>query len=95
TTTPWTLPANTGICVHPDFDYLLLQTGSEKYVIAKGLLESVAAELGWTDWKVLKEFKGKDIERAVCRHPFFERDSLVINGRHVTLEAGTGCVHTA
>ncbi|HEX3011460.1 MAG TPA: isoleucine--tRNA ligase [Syntrophomonadaceae bacterium] len=95
TTTPWTLPANTGICVHPDFDYVLLKVNNEKYVVARGLLESVAAELGWKSWEIIKEFKGKDIERAVCKHPFFERDSLVILGRHVTLEAGTGCVHTA
>ncbi|MGI5920687.1 MAG: isoleucine--tRNA ligase [Syntrophomonadaceae bacterium] len=95
TTTPWTLPANTGICLHPDFDYGLVEVAGEKYVIAKGLLEKVASEIGWTSYQVLKEFKGQDIERAVCRHPFFDRDSLVILGQHVTLEAGTGCVHTA
>ena len=95
TTTPWTLPANTGICLHPEFDYILLQTNGEKYVMAKGLLETVVAELAWTDYKVLKEFRGEELERAVCRHPFFDRDSLVVLGTHVTLEAGTGCVHTA
>jgi isoleucyl-tRNA synthetase len=95
TTTPWTLPANTGISVHPDFDYVLVMVENEKYVVAKGLLEAVAGELGWSNPEILKEFKGKDIDRAICRHPFFERDSLVVNGRHVTLEAGTGCVHTA
>ncbi|MEN6327699.1 MAG: isoleucine--tRNA ligase [Syntrophomonas sp.] len=95
TTTPWTLPANMGISLHPDFDYVLLEVNSEKYVIAKGLLETVAAELGWSSWQILKEFKGKNLERAVCRHPFFDRDSLIILGGHVTLDAGTGCVHTA
>jgi isoleucyl-tRNA synthetase len=95
TTTPWTLPANTGICLHPEFDYILLQVNGEKYVMAKGLLETVAAELGWTDYQVVKEFKGEELERAVCRHPFFDRDSLLVLGDHVTLEAGTGCVHTA
>jgi isoleucyl-tRNA synthetase len=95
TTTPWTLPANAGICLHPDFDYILLETGGEKYVIARGLLEAVAAELEWSDYKISKQFKGRELERAVCRHPFFARDSLVVLGTHVTLDAGTGCVHTA
>jgi len=95
TTTPWTLPANTGICLHPDFDYVLVQVGEEKYVVAKELLKSVATEVGWGEYNILDEFKGKTLERAVCKHPFFERDSLVILGEHVTLEAGTGCVHTA
>ena len=95
TTTPWTLPANTGISLHPEFDYLLLQVENEKYVIAKGLLENVAAEAGWEHYTIIKEFKGSELERAVCRHPFFDRDSLLILGEHVTLEAGTGCVHTA
>ncbi len=95
TTTPWTLPANTGISLHPDFDYVLVQVNNEKYVIARGLLETVAAEAGWGSYCILNEFKGSALERAVCQHPFFDRDSLVILGEHVTLEAGTGCVHTA
>ncbi len=95
TTTPWTLPANTGISLHPDYEYLLLLVNGEKYVLAKGLLENVAAQLNWSSYEILKEFKGRELERAVCKHPFMERDSLVILGRHVTLEAGTGCVHTA
>ncbi|WP_054695784.1 isoleucine--tRNA ligase [Syntrophomonas palmitatica] len=95
TTTPWTLPANTAICVHPEYDYVLLEAGTEKYVAAKGLLETVASALGWNEYKIIAEFKGKTLERAVCRHPFFERDSLIILGEHVTLDAGTGCVHTA
>ncbi|MGS0764746.1 isoleucine--tRNA ligase [Syntrophomonas curvata] len=95
TTTPWTLPANTGISLHPDFDYIVLKANKEKYVIARGLLETVAAELDWADYKIIKQFKGKEAERAVCRHPFFARDSLVVLGAHVTLDAGTGCVHTA
>ncbi|HNX92500.1 MAG TPA: isoleucine--tRNA ligase, partial [Syntrophomonas sp.] len=95
TTTPWTLPANTGISLHPDYEYVLVEVNGEKYVLAKGLLESVSAQLIWSEVNILKEFRGKELERAVCRHPFMERDSLVILGRHVTLEAGTGCVHTA
>ncbi|HWP98027.1 MAG TPA: isoleucine--tRNA ligase [Syntrophomonadaceae bacterium] len=95
TTTPWTLPANTGISLHPEFEYVLVQVGEEKYLLAKGLLEQVAAELGWTSYPILAEYKGKSLERAVARHPFIDRDSLVILGEHVTLEAGTGAVHTA
>lgn len=95
TTTPWTLPANMGIAVHPEFDYIVVAANDEKYIVAKGLLEEVAARMGWSGYQILKEFKGEQIDRAVCRHPFIERDSLVVLGRHVTLEAGTGCVHTA
>lgn len=95
TTTPWTLPANVAISLHPDFDYAEVQVQNDKYVIAQGLLEKVSAELGWETPVILKKFKGQELERVLCRHPFFERDSLVVMGEHVTLEAGTGCVHTA
>ena len=95
TTTPWTLPANTGISLHPDYEYVLVEVNGEKYILAKGLLESVQGQMNWNQVTILKEFRGKELERAVCRHPFMERDSLLILGRHVTLEAGTGCVHTA
>ncbi|MGR6835653.1 isoleucine--tRNA ligase [Syntrophomonas erecta] len=95
TTTPWTLPANTGIAVHPDFEYVIVQVEEEKYVVAKGLLEQVASDLDWNNYKIIEEFKGRKLERAICHHPFFDRDSLIILGEHVTLEAGTGCVHTA
>ncbi|MDR1159751.1 MAG: isoleucine--tRNA ligase, partial [Syntrophomonadaceae bacterium] len=95
TTTPWTLPANTAVALHPDYDYVLVKVENEKYLIAQGLLENVSAELEWNGPKILKKFKGRDLERIVCRHPFIDRDSLVVLGEHVTLEAGTGCVHTA
>lgn len=95
TTTPWTLPANTAVCLHPEFTYLLIAVNGEEYVLAQGLLENVAQELGWTNYKIEAEFKGEQLERIMLRHPFIERDSLVILGEHVTLDAGTGCVHTA
>ncbi|MDD4801855.1 MAG: isoleucine--tRNA ligase [Syntrophomonas sp.] len=95
TTTPWTLPANLGICLHPEYDYVLVQVNGEKFILAKGLLSSVAAEMDWKDYQIVGEYKGKQMERVICRHPFIDRDSLVILGEHVTLEAGTGCVHTA
>ncbi|WP_218090619.1 isoleucine--tRNA ligase [Paenibacillus solanacearum] len=95
TTTPWTLPANLGISVHPDFDYALVEAAGKKYVLAQGLLEAASKEIGWTDVKVLSTLKGSELEHVLCRHPFYDRTSLVMVGEHVTLEAGTGCVHTA
>ncbi len=95
TTTPWTLPANTGICLHPEFDYVLVEVNQEKYVVAQGLLENMAEDIGWDKYQVIKKFKGQELEEAVCQHPFVDRDSIVICGEHVTLEQGTGCVHTA
>lgn len=95
TTTPWTLPANLGISLHPEFDYALVETGGKKYVLAQGLLESASKEIGWTDVKVLSTIKGSELEHVLCKHPFYDRTSLVMVGDHVTLDAGTGCVHTA
>ncbi|OUM87740.1 MAG: isoleucine--tRNA ligase [Bacillus thermozeamaize] len=97
TTTPWTLPANLAVAVHPDFTYVLVQAGEEQYVIAEGLLSQVQAAIGWEQVEVKRKFPGKQLEGVVCRHPFadYQRDSLVILGEHVTLDAGTGCVHTA
>ena len=95
TTTAWTLPANLAICLHRDFDYVLVGAGAERYLLAEDLLEEVAAELGGENWKVLRCFKGAELEGVICRHPFIERESPLILGDHVTLEQGTGCVHTA
>lgn len=95
TTTPWTIPANLGIAVHPFFSYVVVQTERGKIVLAKELAEDVLEELGLTNQGILGEYKGSDFEGIVCTHPLMKRDSLVILGDHVTLEAGTGCVHTA
>lgn len=95
TTTPWTLPANLGISLHPDFDYALVEADGRKFVLAQGLLEAAAKQIGWSEVKPLASFKGSELEYVLCRHPFYDRTSLVMTGEHVTLEAGTGCVHTA
>ena len=95
TTTPWTLPANAAICLHPEFEYLLLRTGRESYLVARELKDNFLTAAGLAEAEVLKEFKGADLEKVVCRHPFVDRESLLILGDHVTLEQGTGCVHTA
>ncbi len=96
TTTPWTLPANLAIALHPDFVYQLIQIGKEKLLLAKELITSTLEACGGTgEYQVLQEFKGRELEGLLCRHPFMDRDSVVILGEHVTLEQGTGCVHTA
>jgi isoleucyl-tRNA synthetase len=95
TTTTWTLPGNLAICLGPDFEYSVVRAGDEYYIVATELAESVmkAAKIG--SWEVCAKFKGADMEYMVARHPFYDRTSLVIVGDHVTLDIGTGCVHTA
>jgi isoleucyl-tRNA synthetase len=95
TTTAWTLPANLGISLHPDFEYVVVEVDGKKYVLAQGLLETASKEIGWADVQVLSTFKGSELEFVTCQHPFYDRESLVMVGEHVTLEAGTGAVHTA
>ncbi|QKY68968.1 isoleucine--tRNA ligase [Lentibacillus sp. CBA3610] len=95
TTTPWTIPANLGIAVHPELEYAVVAVGGEKYVIAHELLETITEELEWEDPEVVKTFKGEEADKVVAKHPFYDRDSLVMLGEHVTTDAGTGCVHTA
>lgn len=95
TTTPWTLPANLGICVHPNLEYSVLQVGAERYVVASELVKQVAKTLGFEEYEVVKTLKGKELDTIVAEHPIYGRDSLVMLGDHVTTDAGTGCVHTA
>ena len=95
TTTPWTLPANQGISVNPAYTYVVVEANGRKFVVAKDLLDTVATELEWTEPQVLKEIAGQELENMTAQHPFYDRESLVILGDHVTLDAGTGLVHTA
>ncbi|MDR3277829.1 MAG: isoleucine--tRNA ligase [Oscillospiraceae bacterium] len=95
TTTIWTLPGNLAICLNPDFEYAFVKAGGETYIIADGLAESVCRTAGITEYTITGKVFGRDLERLTARHPFYDRESLVILGGHVTLEAGTGCVHTA
>ncbi len=96
TTTPWTIPSNQAITLHPDFDYVVVETDGVKMVMAEELVDNVMKITGIEDYSVIsKPFKGQELEGKKCRHPFEDRDSLLILGRHVTLEQGTGCVHTA
>lgn len=95
TTTPWTLPANLAIALHPNLDYVVVNVNDKKYIIGEELLEKVATKLEWADYTITKKFKGIEADRLVAKHPFYDRDSLIIVGDHVTTEDGTGLVHTA
>lgn len=95
TTTTWTLPANVAICVGPNFEYSLVKSGDEFYVMATDLVDAAMADRGTTDYETVGVIQGSELEYMKTQHPFIDRTSLVIVGDHVTLESGTGCVHTA
>lgn len=95
TTTTWTLPANVAICVGPDFEYSLIKSGDEYYVMATDLAATAMEAKGVSDYETLGVIRGSELEYMKTQHPFIDRTSLVIVGDHVTLESGTGCVHTA
>ncbi|MBC1499528.1 isoleucine--tRNA ligase [Listeria weihenstephanensis] len=95
TTTPWTIPANMGITVNPDLEYVLVAVNGEKYVVAEALFAGLREKLEWENAEVIKTVRGSELDRVVTKHPFYDRDSLVMNGEHATAEAGTGAVHTA
>lgn len=94
TTTPWTLPANQAVSVHPDFDYVLLKTPRGLLIVADELKQSCLQRYE-LNGEVLATCKGKQLEHLVLQHPFESRTVPIICGKHVTLEAGTGLVHTA
>ncbi|EKD45186.1 MAG: isoleucyl-tRNA synthetase, partial [uncultured bacterium] len=95
TTTPWTLPANEAISVHPDCEYALVTVNHHAYIVADALVQAVMTRLGLSDYKIISKTLGKNCENIVVQHPFLDRQVPIILGEHVTMEAGTGCVHTA
>jgi isoleucyl-tRNA synthetase len=95
TTTPWTIPANMGIAFNPKFEYAAVDVEGAVYIVAAELLAVTAEKCGWSGYSKLASFPGARMDRAVFRHPFLERDSLGLVADHVTLEQGTGAVHTA
>ena len=95
TTTPWTIPANMAIAYNPKYEYVAVDVAGAVYIVAAGLLAITAEKCGWAEYSKLAAFPGAKLEGAVFRHPFLERDSLGILADHVTLEQGTGAVHTA
>ena len=96
TTTPWTLPGNMAIAVHPRDAYSLIKVASgECYIMADALIEASLKNAGISEWEVLANFKGGDFEYMKAQHPFLDRESLVVTAEYVTMDSGTGCVHTA
>jgi len=99
TTTPWTLPANRAVALHPELEYALIERGAgaarERLVLAAERLASVLPQFGDEPWETVATVRGTALEGALLRHPFYERQVPVILGEHVTLEVGTGAVHTA
>lgn len=96
TTTPWTLPANLAVSLHPDFTYSAVETDTgEVLIAAKDLVEACMKSFNIKSYKLLTDIASGDLEHQYCRHPLYDRPSEIILGTHVTLEAGTGCVHTA
>lgn len=96
TTTTWTLPGNLAICLGPEYEYVAVKANSEYYIMAKELVESAMKAAGIEEYSISEtSVKGTDLEYIVYKHPFLDRTGLVIVGDHVTLESGTGCVHTA
>ncbi len=95
TTTTWTLPANVAICVGPNYEYSVIKSGDEFYIMATDLAPAAMEAKGVTDYETVGIIRGSELEYMKTQHPFIDRTSLVIVGDHVTLESGTGCVHTA
>ena len=95
TTTPWTLPANEAVCLHPELDYALVDAKDRYYLVAVALVESVMTRYGIENYTVTSSVKGQVFENLLLKHPFYERFVPVVLGDHVTIDSGTGCVHTA
>ncbi len=95
TTTTWTIPGNVAVCLGPEYEYTLVKVNGEYLVMARELVDSTMKAADISEYETVGSFKGSDVELMKVRHPLFDRESLVICGDHVTLESGTGCVHTA
>ncbi len=95
TTTPWTMPANMAIAFHPRFEYVAMKVAGDVYLVAAELAQTTAEKCGWAEYRVIAAVPGAKLEHAVFRHPFLDRESLGVLADYVTLEQGTGAVHTA
>lgn len=95
TTTPWTLPANLAICLNPLFTYGVFKTDKGNLIFLKSKAEDLKETLGLSECELIKEFKGSEVELSKCKHPYYDKDSLIILGDYVSDDAGTGCVHIA
>jgi isoleucyl-tRNA synthetase len=95
TTTPWTLIANVAIAVHPDKEYVVVSTDHENIILAKNLLDNITEKTGLKNYSIVKTVLGSELENIVYRHPFDIRDGKIVLAEYVSMEEGTGCVHTA
>ena len=95
TTTPWTIPANLAVAVHPDYEYAFVDVGGSRYLIAAELVGKTMIAMGIDEYCVVKTVKGSELEGMVFKHPIYDRDSVLVPATYVTLEDGTGIVHTA
>ncbi len=95
TTTPWTLPANQAVALNPELEYAVVQAGDQRFLVAEGLMKEALARWGYEDYHVIAYGPGAAFEGLMLQHPFYDRQVPIILGEHVTLEAGTGAVHTA
>jgi isoleucyl-tRNA synthetase len=95
TTTPWTIPANLAVALHPDFNYVAFRWQDEALIAAEDLASHLASAMGLEEMDIVARFKGTDLEGLRAKHPLYDRESVIVLAEYVTLEAGTGCVHTA
>ncbi len=95
TTTPWTIPANLAVALNPDFDYVAAEVNGEVLILAEGLFNVCMENFGIEEYTILEKFSAKVLEGQKTKHPIYDRESIVVFADYVTLEAGTGCVHTA
>lgn len=95
TTTPWTLPANLAVALHPEYEYGAVEVDGELWILAKDLIETVMGATGHDDYKIVATFSARQFENRACLHPFMDRESRLVLADYVTTDAGTGCVHTA
>ena len=96
TTTIWTLPGNIGISLHPDESYAIVKApNGESYILAEPLAEKVMKAGGFESFEIIETHPGRFFEYMLAQHPFLEKTSLVMNADYVTMDSGTGCVHTA
>lgn len=95
TTTPWTIPANLAVAFHPDLTYDVVQAGKDHLILIHQLVDKVMEACGISEYKLVKSFRGSEVEYSTFKHPVFDRDSLAVLAQYVTTEDGTGVVHTA
>lgn len=95
TTTPWTIPANLAVAVHPDYDYALVDVDEDRYLLAAELVGRTMDAIGKKGYHIAGTVKGSELEGMIFKHPIYDRESILVHANYVTLDEGTGVVHTA